>query len=106
MSKVLNKCEVCSNNTMEEVLNLGFHPLCDDLINVEKNISSKLYPIEILLCKNCMTSHQKHQGNKEELFPTTYHYRSRLTNDVLLGMDNLVDSVEAFKGSLNGLNVF
>lgn len=105
MSKVLNKCEVCSNNTMEEVLNLGFHPLCDDLINVEKNISSKLYPIEILLCKNCMTSHQKHQVNKEELFPTTYHYRSRLTNDVLLGMDNLVDSVEAFKGSLNGLNV-
>ena len=104
MSKVINKCEVCNNN-LEEVLNLGLHPLCDDLIDIETNFSSKLFPIEILLCKKCITAHQKHQVDKQKLFPTTYHYRSRLTNDVLLGMDNLVDSVELLKGSLNDLTI-
>tara|TARA_R110002072_G_scaffold218213_1_gene375894 strand:- start:10788 stop:11987 length:1200 start_codon:yes stop_codon:yes gene_type:complete len=105
MNKLQNKCEVCNSANMEEVLNLGLHPLCDDLINIEKKSTSKLYPIEILLCRECLTSHQKYQVDKHELFPKTYHYRSRLTNDVLLGMDNLVGSVETYKGSLNSLNV-
>ena len=28
-------CEVCGNKNLESVLNLGLHPLCDDLIEIE-----------------------------------------------------------------------
>jgi D-mycarose 3-C-methyltransferase len=39
---------------------------------------------------------------KVTLFPQSYHYRSRFTADVLQGMANLADSVEARLGSLVG----
>ena len=35
--KKINSCEVCSNSKLNKVLDLGYHPLCDDL----KPISSK-----------------------------------------------------------------
>ncbi len=42
---------------------------------------------------------------KRELFPETYHYRSRFTADVLSGMKSLVDSCEQRFGSLTGKKV-
>ena len=49
--KTIDKCEVCENQSLIEVLDLGKHPLCDDLIPVgEKKVSNE-YPIEILFCK-------------------------------------------------------
>ena len=36
------------------------------------------------MCR-CLTAHQKFQVNKETLFNKNYHYRARLTNDVLEG---------------------
>ena len=35
----------------------------------------------------------KYNVNKKVLFPKNYHYRSANTNDVLLGMKNLVDEI-------------
>lgn len=63
------------------------------------------YPIEILFCARCVTAHQRFQVPKAELFPKTYHYRSRFTADVLNGMSALVDACEARLGSLAGKTV-
>ena len=98
--KTINKCEVCGNQSLIEVLDLGKHPLCDDLIPVgEKKVSNE-YPIEILFCKNCLTAHQKYQVPKDILFTSNYHYRARMTGSVLLGMKDLVDSCEKRIGNL------
>ena len=43
---------------------------------------------------NCFS---KYNVNKKVLFPKNYHYRSANTNDVLLGMKNLVDEMEKLK---------
>lgn len=99
MDKIIN-CEVCGNSTLKTVLNLGSHPMCDDLVEVGSMRHCKEYPIEILWCDNCFTAHQKYQIPKEELFPSSYHYRSRFTADVLNGMKNLVNSCEKKFGSL------
>lgn len=88
----INCCEVCGNNSLKSVLNLGQHPMCDDLVPVGDPRVCKEYPIEILYCNICRTGHQKFQVPKEELFPKSYHYRSRFTADVLSGMKGLVDS--------------
>jgi hypothetical protein len=101
----INSCEACGNKTLEFVLDLGLHPMCDDLVRVGDNRVCNEYPIEIFFCKNCNTAHQRFQVTKEDLFPSTYHYRRRFTADVLNGMKGLVDSCAQRTGSLAGRKV-
>ena len=108
MQRALNQitsCEVCGNETLISVLNLGLHPMCDDLVLVGDTRICKEYPIDIVYCSNCLTAHQKYQVPKEELFPSSYHYRSRFTADVLNGMKGLVESCLARFGSMQGKKV-
>ena len=44
---------------------------------------------------------QTHQIKREILFPKQYHYRASLTQDVILGMQELVESIEREYGSLD-----
>ncbi|MBM9501968.1 methyltransferase domain-containing protein [Leptospira sp. 201903071] len=101
----IHSCEVCSNDKLVSVLDLGFHPMCDDLVPVGDDRKCKEYPIEILFCEVCLTAHQRFQVPKHDLFPKSYHYRSRFTLDVLKGMEGLVESCEDKFGSLTGKSV-
>lgn len=108
MSGKLNEivgCEVCGNTRLIPVLNLGLHPMCDDLIPIGEQRVCIEYPIELLFCKKCTTVHQRYQVPKHALFPSTYHYRSRFTADVLNGMKDLVLSCKQKTGDLNGKKI-
>jgi hypothetical protein len=98
-------CEVCSASSLEPVLNLGLHPMCDDLVKIGEERICQEYPIEILYCSKCKTAHQRFQIPKEYLFPQTYHYRSRNTDDVLRGMQDLVTTCAQNVGDLAGKKV-
>lgn len=98
----IHRCEVCGGNELEPVLDLGAHPMCDDLVEVGDTRVCREYPIEILYCGNCKTAHQRYQVPKHDLFPQSYHYRSRFTADVLNGMQELVAHCESRFGSLEG----
>lgn len=98
----IKSCEVCGSRDLKSVLNLGSHPLCDDLVPVGDNRICQEYPIELLYCQTCFTVHQRFQVSKLELFPNSYHYRSRFTGDVLSGMGALVESCKARLGELTG----
>jgi len=104
-TKIITKCEVCDNETLVEGINLGMHPLCDDLIPIGDSRTSEEYPIHILFCEKCYTAHQKYQVPKQKLFTPEYHYRARFTKDVLDGMKGLVDDIESKFGSLEGKKV-
>ena len=86
-------CQVCEKKTFP-ILDLGKHPLCDDLIPINSKKVSSNYNIEIQYCDNCFTAFQKFNVEKTVLFPKTYHYRSRMTGDVLKGMKDLIDSLK------------
>lgn len=101
----IHRCEVCGSKQLSKVLDLGRHPLCDDLVAVGDTRVCREYPIEILFCEHCCTAHQRYQVPKRELFPATYHYRSRHTADVLNGMRQLVEATEALGGPLQGRKV-
>ncbi len=105
MLNEISSCEICGNENLEPVLDLGKHPMCDDLVPVGDSRVCKEYPIEIVFCDKCLTAHQKYQIPKHELFPQTYHYRSRHTADVINGMRELVDAAEKTFGSLKGKKV-
>ena len=99
--KKISKCEVCFAEKLFSVLNLGKNPLCDDLKKIGSKNFNKTYPIHILFCKNCFTAYQKFLIPKKILFPKSYHYRSKLTKDVINGMKDLVVS---YKKKFNSLN--
>jgi 2-polyprenyl-3-methyl-5-hydroxy-6-metoxy-1,4-benzoquinol methylase len=101
----VSHCEVCGNDKLQQVLNMGLHPMCDDLVKIGENRTCKEYPIDILFCDKCITAHQHYQIPKQELFPRSYHYRSRNTADVLDGMSDLVDACKDIYGSLDKANI-
>src|ERR1700744_3286084 len=101
----ISRCEVCGSGTLLRALDLGDHPMCDDLVRVGDPRVCKTYPIDILYCDRCVTAHQRFQIPKQELFPQTYHYRSRHTADVLAGMRQLVAACEEHYGNLRGKKV-
>lgn len=83
-------CEVCNAEYGALTLDLGKHPLCDDLTPIGTNFVIPKYQQLIALCENCLTAHQVVPVEKELLFKPTYHYRAALTQDVLDGMRALV----------------
>src|SRR5689334_19400504 len=99
--KQINICEVCGNKDLSRVLDLGEHPLCDDLKPINANMQCQHYPIKVLFCNVCKTAHQEYQVAKKDLFPNDYHYRARFTKDVLNGMQQLVADACAKAGTLN-----
>lgn len=101
----IRDCEVCGRNQLTPVLNLGLHPMCDDLVPIGDSRVCREYPIDILFCETCFTAHQRFQVPKRDLFPNSYHYRSRFTADVLNGMAGLVESCVHKFGSLGGMLV-
>ena len=100
MTTTIKMCEVCGNKKLSEVLDLGNHPLCDDLIPIGSNKKCIEYPIKIAFCDNCYTAHQIYQVPKKTLFSENYHYRARMTGSVLSGMSDLVDNCEKNIGNL------
>jgi len=98
----ITQCEVCENEKLNKVLDLGIHPLCDDLISIDNNTTCEEYPIEILFCEECLTAHQSYQIPKQTLFTNSYHYRARMTGSVLSGMADFVEGCENRFGSLHG----
>ena len=97
-----NYCEICRKKNLPTILNLGKHPLCDDLIKIGSKKKNKLYKIEVVYCKDCVTAYQKFQVKKKILFPLNYHYRANLTKDVLNGMQEIVnDCKKTLNNNLN-----
>ena len=99
------KCEVCGNYPLMPVINLGDHPIPDDLVKIGHTRECATYPVEVLFCNECKTAHQAVQVPKTVLFSPTYHYRAGQTQDVLDGMKQLVDSFEQKEGSSVGRRV-
>lgn len=99
------RCEVCGTVALQSALDLGPHPMCDDLIPIGEARVCQEYPVEILFCDTCRTAHQRFQVPKQDLFPQTYHYRARHTLDVLNGMRSLVAVCATKYGDLRGKKV-
>ena len=98
--RLINTCEVCGNKKLENVLDLGSHILCDNLIKIGDESNADKYPIEVLFCRKCFTAHQSYQIDKNLLFPNNYHYRARFTKDVINGLNELANSIETILGDV------
>ena len=102
---LIKNCEVCNNLQLTPVLDLGSHPICDELIPIGSDEVNEEYPIDIHFCETCYTAHQIYQVPKKKLFPSSYHYRARFTKDVLDGMNSLVHYLQNNFINLNNKKV-
>ena len=100
----MNTCNLCGKKLFP-VLNLGKHPLCDDLIKPSENRTNREYLIEIIFCRNCIIAYQKYIVPKKILFPKNYHYRSKMTEDVINGQKLLVEDVKKYLKEIKNLKV-
>jgi hypothetical protein len=98
----IKDCEVCGSANLVPLLDLGDQPMCDDLTPIGSDLTPPSDPLRLVGCERCNTVHQAVQVDKKALFPQSYHYRAAMTADVLQGMEDLVNSVEARFGSLDG----
>ena len=98
-------CEVCGNIVEGPIIDLGSHPLNDDMHRIGTNYVARKYRQEIQLCTSCFTAHQLHPVEKETLFFPEYRYRGSVTKDVLSGMEDLIDNALHFYGSKKLLRV-
>ena len=103
--KEIKSCEVYGNQELHTVLDLGRHPMCDDLVPIGSTRSCKQYPIEILFLLQLQDCPSTIPNSKRRAFPSNYHYRSRFTADVLDGMKKLVGSCSEKFDALNDLKV-
>jgi SAM-dependent methyltransferase len=99
------KCEICNSTNLTPVLDLGLHPLCDDLLKIGSLESCEEFKIEIVLCNQCFTAHHLYPVPKRKLFPNSYHYRSAMTQDVLIGMKDLVEKLKVLYGDLSNKKI-
>ena len=72
MRSMIEICEVCNNKNLLPVLDLGNHPLCDDLLKIGTKRNCTEYPIKVAFCEKCYTAHQIYQVPKKTLFTENY----------------------------------
>ena len=46
--KEIKNCELCGCENLEEILNIGEHPLCDDLVPINSDRQCTSYPLSLI----------------------------------------------------------
>ena len=86
-----NICIICKKKSKFFIYKLGNFPLCDDLIKIGSNKKNKVYPINLRHCRICNTIFNDHKIKETVIFPKDYHYRAKLTKDVVNGQRDLIN---------------
>ena len=76
------KCLICDHSNLNEIINLGMHPLADTFIEEKKlHLSDKVYPLIVQMCENCGNIQLKCTTKPEERYQENdYSYTSSNSN--------------------------
>ncbi len=86
----INHCQICNSKKIYLVLDLGFQPLADDLLNEKNNNNAcTSYPIKIYLCKSCRLLQNNFIVGDKKLYSKEYHYRPGISKTVENNLNNL-----------------
>ncbi len=64
----ISECRVCSSKDLEDVIDLGDQPWCNDFISNEGLGSEKKYPLVCCFCKDCSTLQVRYTVPKEIMY--------------------------------------
>ena len=103
----INCCQICGNNELINIINLGHQAPCDSLIWPEQlSQPEKRYPLNLVRCKSCGLVQIDHVVEPEELFFAEYPYRSGITPTLANNLRNTASTiVKKYKLPEGGLAV-
>ncbi len=90
----IDSCQICASTELELVIDLGYHPPCDSLLN-EKQLMEKenTYPLRFIRCKNCGLAQIDHVVAPEELFYPDYPYRTGITETLARNLQSTATKI-------------
>ena len=78
------KCAFCKNSNTVPLVNLGYTPFSNAIIQKEDFYSPELsYPLEVQVCLSCKLVHNKHLVPANSLFKSDYSYFSSFSSSFL-----------------------
>jgi hypothetical protein len=103
----LNYCQICNTKKIIPILDLGFQPLADDIVEEKrKNDPSVSYPIKIYLCKKCRLLQNNYIVGDKKLYNKNYHYRPGISKTIEQNLFSLASKlVDLYKLKNNDLIV-
>ena len=73
----LNHCQITGSTNLHEIIDLGYQPPCDALLDVPGE--AKSHPLKLMLCPDSGLAQLSHVVDGAEIYPPSYPYRSGIS---------------------------
>jgi len=84
----INFCQICYTTKINQIMDLGYQPLADDLKD-QPNTPSVNYPIKVFFCKKCRLLQNNFIVSDKKLYSKDYHYRPGISTTVVNNLRNM-----------------
>ena len=92
----VTKCQVCGSSRLAPILDLGHHPIVQNYLDAKKLYAPEsTYPLRLVRCADCTLVQLDFVVDPAAVFPTSYPYRTGLTNMLLRNFEALADELLA-----------
>lgn len=92
------KCRVCDGENLDQVLDLGHQPWCNNFLTKEQLNTEPRYPLRLMYCENCHTSQLDFTVDKRIMFGD-HTYLSGITKSLSLHFKQIAEDVDNRFGS-------
>jgi hypothetical protein len=90
------KCQICSNEELEVVLDLGVQPLSDKLPRIGKALEAEvIYPLVQVWCSKCSLNQLNYVCASEIMFGDDYSYKTGVTKELIVYQANMAAELVA-----------
>jgi len=83
------RCRICFSDNIRDILSLGDQFLSEFR---DKGMPDKVYPVNMVMCKNCTLVQLKESTPQEILYTDNYGYYSGINNTIKADLKDVVDS--------------
>ncbi len=92
----IKKCQICENKKLVPILDLGHQPIVQNYLT-EKTLheAEVTYPLRLVRCEKCQLLQIDYIVDPKLVFPTTYPYRTGLTNMLIRNFESLAETMKA-----------
>lgn len=88
------RCQVCNSDKLHLVLDLGYQPLCDSLLNKDMlNEPEMMYPLRMYFCEECTLAQIDYCVDSNVVFHPNYPYRTGVTKELVEYLKCMSDSI-------------
>jgi SAM-dependent methyltransferase len=92
------KCRVCDGENLDQVLDLGSQPWCNNFLTKDQLNTEPRYPLRLMYCENCHTSQLDYTVDKQIMFGD-HTYLSGITKSLSEHFRQIAEDVDKRFGS-------